>query len=409
MNKRLKILLLTEYYPPEIGAGSIRAHEFARRWSDKADITVLTALPNYPTGIIPEEYKGRFFVKEEKENYTLLRTFIIPASNTGFTKRLLSYVSFMFSSVIQGIFFIGKQDIIIASSPPLFIGISTYMLSKFKRIPFIFELRDLWPDILIEMGHLNNKLIINIFKKIEFFLYRKALHIVTVSPRVKEIINNRGISVSKISVITNGVNLKFFNPGIDIKGRMDHNFNDKFIVSYIGTLAYQYGLDTILETARLMIERLDILFLFVGEGPQKNELNQRVKNKNLTNVMLKDAVPLDEVRNYYSQSDVVLVPLRNLPLLESTIPVKLLESMAMEIPVIINANGVSRDIMEAGKAGLYAEPDNPQVLMKKILYLYDSPEIRKEMGRKGRQHIVKKYDREKLSQEYLGLIHSLLN
>lgn len=410
MNNRLKILLLTEYFPPEIGAGSIRAYELARRWSRESEVTVLTAFPNYPTGIIPQKYRGRMFSREKKDNFNLLRVFIIPVPNTGFVKRLISYISFMLSSIIQGIFVIGKQDIIIVSSPPLFVAISAYLLSRVKGIPFVVELRDLWPDILIQMGNLKNKFIIHIFKKIEFFLYQRASHIVTVSPQVKEIIVKRGINADKLSVITNGVNLMFFSPNHNsIESKIDHKFENKFLVSYIGTLAYQYGLDNILDTARLLIERDDIVFLIVGEGPQKTEIKNRVEKLNLTNVKILDAVPVSKVRDYYSQADLVLVPLRNLPLLKTTIPVKLLESMAMEIPVIINAEGVSKDIVEAGNAGLYVEPENPHALKEKILFLYNVPEVRQKMGKAGRQYIEKYFDREKLAEKYLNLIRSILN
>jgi glycosyltransferase involved in cell wall biosynthesis len=260
------------------------------------------------------------------------------------------------------------------------------------------------------MGNLKNKFIIHIFKKIEFFLYQRASHIVTVSPQVKEIIVKRGINADKLSVITNGVNLMFFSPNHNsIESKIDHKVENKFLVSYIGTLAYQYGLDNILDTARLLIERDDIVFLIVGEGPQKTEIKNRVEKLNLTNVKILDAVPVSKVRDYYSQADLVLVPLRNLPLLKTTIPVKLLESMAMEIPVIINAEGVSKDIVEAGNAGLYVEPENPHALKEKILFLYNAPEIRQKMGKAGRQYIEKYFDREKLAEKYLNLIRSILN
>jgi glycosyltransferase involved in cell wall biosynthesis len=220
---------------------------------------------------------------------------------------------------------------------------------------------------------------------------------------------NSGISEKKLSVITNGVNLDFFSRHHAVKHRINHISNGRFIVSYIGTLAYQYGLDNVLDTAKLLNDREDIVFLFIGEGPQKKEIENKIEQLKLVNVILLDGVPLEQVRDYYTQVDVVLIPLRNLPILESTIPVKLLESMAMGIPVIINANGVARDIMEAGRAGLYAEPDNPQKLKEKILYLSESVEIRKLMGKNGREHINMYYDREKLSNDYLILIDSLLN
>jgi len=410
MANKLKILLLTEYFPPEIGAGSIRAHELASRWSGESEITVLTAFPNYPTGIIPQKYRGRIFIRERIDNLEILRVFIIPASNTGFAKRLISYISFMLSSIIQGLFVIGRQDIIIVSSPPLFVAISAYFLSRVKGIPFVLELRDLWPDILIEMGNLKNKYIIHIFKKIEHFLYKRASHIVTVSSPAKELIVKRGISEAKVSVITNGVNVTFFSP-VDKKyeSKIDHNFKNKFLVSYIGTLAYQYGLDNILYTAKLLLERDDIVFLFIGEGPQKIEIKNKVKKLDLTNVKILDAVPVLKIRDYYSQADLVLVPLRNLPLLKSTIPVKLLESMAMETPVIVNAEGVSKEIMESGNAGVYVEPDNPEALRDKILYLYNEPEIRQKMGTSGRRYIEQNFDREKLAEKYLILIKSILN
>ena len=168
MNNRLKILLLTEYFPPEIGAGSTRAFELARRWSENgADVTVLTGFPDYPDGIIPEPYRGRILMKEKMGRIQLVRTFIFPTANKGFLKRVISFFSFMFSSILLGTWATKKRDVIIATSPPFSIGIAGYIISRMKRIPFIFEVRDIWPASVVQLGQIRNKLLIKILEKIE--------------------------------------------------------------------------------------------------------------------------------------------------------------------------------------------------------------------------------------------------
>jgi glycosyltransferase involved in cell wall biosynthesis len=231
--------------------------------------------------------------------------------------------------------------------------------------------------------------------------------VVVVSSKVKDILVSGGIAPDNISVITNGVNLQVFSSDNKEKTEFNFKWKEKFIVCYIGTLAHQYGLDNIIETAELLKDQNDILFLLVGEGPQKSEIKSRVIQNSLKNVKILDAVPISEVRQLYMQSDVALIPLKDIPLLKSTIPVKLLESMAMELPVIINAEGISKEIVLDSKGGLYVKPGSPLELKEKILYLYNNPNIRKEMGAHGRQYIEQKFDREKLADQYLELINSI--
>lgn len=407
----MRIVYLSQYFPPEMGAPSARVFELSRRWvKNGTQVTVLTGFPNHPTGIIPEHYRGFRFLEEKTEGIRVVRTYIYAAANKGFLKRILSYISFMLSSVVQGTRKIGRQDVIIATSPQFFVGIAGYLISRFKRIPFIFEVRDLWPESIVQLGQLKNRFIIRFLERIELFLYRKSIHVVGVADSTVDILTARGIEKSKISIIKNGVDLNLFaGKGNQQELKKQHGFKDKFIISYIGTHGLSHALDKVLETAVLFKDRSDILFLLVGEGAEKDNLIRKKEELGLDNVIFQNQIGKHELPDYYEMSDIVLVTLRDLPLFRHVIPSKIFEIMAMARPIIISVDGESRRLVEEAAAGLFSTPEDPRQLSRHIDELYVNEPLRRELGRNGRRFVEQNFCRDALADRYLGLIRNLLN
>ncbi|KAA3617828.1 MAG: glycosyltransferase WbuB [Calditrichaeota bacterium] len=410
MSQKLNILYLSQYFPPEMGAPSARVFELSRRWvANGASVTILTGFPNHPTGVIPDEYKGTHFLREEKEGISVIRTYIYATANKGFVKRIFSYISFMVSSIVQGTKACGKQDIIIASSPQFFVGIAGYIISRLKRIPFIFEIRDLWPESIVQLGLIKNKYVISVLEWIEMFLYKKSDHIIAVADSTIEILSNRGVSKDKISVIKNGVDLNLFtDQGNQTALKEKYGFKDKFIVSYIGTHGLSHALDKVLETAELIRDQKEVMFLLVGEGAEKEKLQQEAKQKKLSNVIFVDQINKTQLPDYYALSDIVLVTLRKLPLFKHVIPSKIFEIMAMKRPIIISVDGEAKKIVEEADGGVFAEPENAAALKLAIENLYQENKKRIQLGENGREFVEKYFNRDLLADDYLKIITKLL-
>jgi glycosyltransferase involved in cell wall biosynthesis len=387
-----------------MGAPSARIYELSRRWvATGNNVTIITAFPNHPTGIIPQEYKQHFYKVETVDGIKVIRTFVFPAANKGFFKRILSYLSFMFSSVILGPWRTGDVDVVIATSPQFFVAISGYIISLIKRKPFVFEVRDLWPESIIQLGQIRNKFVIRLLEKLELFLYKKAAMIIVVAESFIAEIEKKGILRDKIRIIKNGVDLKLFdgnkaNP--ELKQKL--GVADKFIISYIGTHGLSHALDKVLETAALIQENTAIHFLLVGEGAEKERLIMQKNSFGLKNVTFLDQIEKQLLPYYYNLSDVVLVTLRKLPLFQCVIPSKIFEIMAMEKPIIISVDGEARElVVDKAQAGVFVDPENPEKMKKAILHLYRDHQARLELGRNGRKFVEEFYNRQGLADQYL--------
>jgi glycosyltransferase involved in cell wall biosynthesis len=406
----LKILLITQYFPPEIGAGSNRAYEHANIWSNLgAKVTVLTCFPNYPDGIIHENYKKYIKLEETINKINVLRTFTYATPNKGVVRRSISYFSFMFSSIIQGYFNAKDHDIIIATSPPITIGISGLVLSKLTKIPLVFDVRDLWPASIVQLGQIRNKYVIKSLEFLEKYIYKHASLIVSVTDSYIPIIEAKGINKKKIKKISNGVDISLFKPLEKDQSLINTlELNNKFIVSYFGTLGLSHSIITILKTAELLINSKDIMFFIIGDGAEKDDLIKYAKSKNINNVKFKKFVEKKELNKYYSISDVMLVPLRNIPLFKHVIPSKIFEIMAMELPLILSVEGEAKEIIRRANSGLLVKPEDPISLKEAIMYLKNNEKQRKKLGSNGRIFVENEFNREILAKKYLEILYNKL-
>lgn len=375
-----------------------------------ADVTVLTGFPDYPNGIIPKSYQGKILMKEKMGKIQVVRTFIYPTANKGFLKRVFSFFSFMISSILLGSWATKKRDIIIATSPPFSIGITGYIISRLKRIPLVFEIRDIWPASVVQLGQIKNNTLIKILEKIELFLYKKAVKIISVTDSFVKDFTTRGVDPEKIMVIKNGVDLNFFTPTTESESlKKELGVEGKEVISYIGTHGISHALANVIDTANNLKSNKKLIFLFVGDGAEKESLKQYAGSLHLDNVMFVDSVPKNDLPRYYGISDILLVPLKKIPLFKTVLPSKIFEIMAIAKPIITSVDGECKKLIEEAEAGLYAEPENVKDLEQKIIYFHQNPEIRQQMGRNGRNCVEKHFDRNQLADNYLGIIDSILN
>lgn len=402
----MKILFLTDNFPPEVNAPATRTYEHCQEWiKDGANVTVITCAPNFPHGKLYAGYKNRLFQKENIDGIEVIRVWSYMSSNHGFIKRVLDYLSFSFMSFWVGLF--QKFDVIVATSPQFFTTWTGYGLSKIKRKPWIFELRDIWPESIKTVGALKQGYILNILEKIELFLYRDATKVVAVTDAFKTNLIGRGINRDKIEVVTNGSNLELFSTrNKDIKLLQKLNLEDKFIVGYIGTHGLSHSLDFIVHSITKITDKT-IHFLFIGDGAMKQTVVEIANILNLKNITFLDAIPKEEVPNYLSICDISLAPLKNEENFKTVIPSKIFEASAMEKPTLLGVRGQAQEIIEQYNAGICFEPENEKDFIEKLMIIKDE-EIYKEC-QKGCSALADAYDRKKLARKMLMIIENSLN
>ncbi|MBI3560672.1 MAG: glycosyltransferase family 4 protein [Gammaproteobacteria bacterium] len=405
----MNILFLSHYFPPEVNAPASRTYEHCKHWVELGHaVTVITCAPNHPRGAVYPGYKNRVWQKETKDGIQVRRVWTYLAANEGFIKRTLNYVSYMFTAIIAALF-IRKPDIVLTTSPQFFNGLAGYFVSRLRRIPWVLEIRDLWPDSILIVGAIKNKIIINFLRKLELFAYRKCDHIVVVTESFKKYLIDKGIAIDKVEVLKNGAELSFFKPSA-----RDENFADgfgirgKFVVSYFGTHGMAHKLETVLDAAKLLAAEEGIVFLMTGDGAEKERLLEMSRLMNLTNLKMLPQQDKANMPYLWALSDVSLVLLKKSELFKTVIPSKIFESLAMECPIILGVEGESQELITTADAGICIEPENPRQLADAVLSLYTDYNRRIEMGKAGRKYIEQHYDRQKLAKRYSNLLEDVL-
>jgi colanic acid biosynthesis glycosyl transferase WcaI len=411
----VKILYISQYFPPEMGAPSARVSELAQRWAQAGhDVTVLTGFPNHPDGIVRPEYRNTFrrmVFRERVHDVNVVRSWLLPLPNRKPIERMLNYSSFMASAAITGSF-LGAPDAVIASSPQLLVGLAGWWISRLKHVPFIFEVRDLWPESLIAVGVGNAKSALHrSLTRIAAFLYRKADHIVVVTPAFREFLVDRWqVPAEKISVVPNGVETRVFSPQFpDHDLRKGLGGDGKFIASFIGTMGLAHGLNTLIAAAeRFQKTEPDVLFMLVGEGADRQRITAIAQAKGLSNIRFVPQQLREKVPDYIAASDVCLVLLKKSEVFETVIPTKMLEFMSCAKPVILGVSGQAREIIERSRAGICIEPENADQLCDAILQLRKQDWLRESLGRNGREYIIRNLSRERTADEYLQVLNEVI-
>jgi len=416
----VKILYVSQYFPPEMGAPAARAAELSRHWArDGHDVTVLTGFPNHPTGIVPLEYRSKFrrlVARERMDGVSVVRTWLFPFPNRKAYERMLNYSSFCVSSASTGLF-LSRPDVVIASSPQLLVGLSGWWLARSKRVPYVFEVRDLWPESLAAVGMGDpNSLLHRWLAKIAGFLYRSCDRVVVVSPAFEDyLVEHWHTPREKISIVGNGVETDLFSPGNTSLGdastdlRRELGADGKFVVCYIGTMGMAHGLETLLEAAaHLKDSGPEVLFLLVGEGAEKERIISLARSRGLTNLRFVDQQPREKIPAYICASDACLVLLKKADLFKTVIPTKMLEFMSCARPVILGVDGQARKIIEEAQAGIFVEPENAANLAQAVIRLAADAGLRESLSRNGRRHILQRFSRRHTARAYLDVLENLI-
>lgn len=404
----MKILFLTQYFVPEMGAAPARVLDFARHWKRLGhDVTVLTAFPNHPTGHKPPGYRRKIWMRDAADGLRVLRTYVLAVPNRGYL-RLVGFLSFMASSVVLGALFAPRPDVLIATSPPFFAAVAGWVLSRLKRCPLVFEVRDLWPQAVVEVGAMRRGFLFRMAERMEMFLYRRSARIVVVTEGIRDTLVARGIPPEKILFIPNGVDVESADDSDAASLRERFGLDGKFVVSYVGTLGMSHGLEILLSAAALLRDEKNILFLVAGAGAEKERLMAEHRARRLPNVRILPEQPRAQAARLLVASDAVAVPLRKLPLFAITIPSKMFEAMAARRPLLLGVDGEARAIMERAGAGLFFEPENPRALADAVLALRADPSRARAMGEAGRKLVEQNYDRRVQAERYADFLREIM-
>lgn len=398
----MKIIILTQYYPPETGAPQNRLHSLAKYLKQKEhEVTVVTALPNYPRNEIFDGYKGKLSVKEIIDDVPVFRTWIFVGQSRAVLSRLVNYFSFVITSFFR-LLFMPRADVIICESPPLFLGISAVIMAKLKRSKLIFNVSDLWPESAERLDIVTNKWLLRLAYNLERWIYR---HSSLISGQTQGIIENIQVRFPQKKVIwfPNGVDLTFWQKEHEAYNwRSELGIMDtEFVVLYAGIIGHAQGLELIPQVAQLLLTS-PVKFAIVGDGPEKEKLISNVKDSGLSNVIFVSNQPRNKIPSLIAMCDAFLVPLRRLDLFKGAIPSKLFEPLAMSKPILLGVDGEARELfINQAKGGLYYEPENVKELVTAIRQLKDNRQYAEQLGASGYEFVNRYFNREKIHESFL--------
>jgi glycosyltransferase involved in cell wall biosynthesis len=407
----LKLLILTQYFPPEVGAPQNRLFELAVRLKKAGvDVTILTAMPNYPQMKIHAGYEGKKYVYEEIEGIPVHRSTIYIPNSKSIVQRLLNYFSFVYSSARTGKKKIGHVDLILCESPPLFLGWSALYLKRKKKAKLIFNVSDLWPESAEKLGVVTNKWMLKLAYNLEAKLYKRSALVSGQTQGICKSISTRFPQVPTYW-LPNGVDLNYYNPA-EIKAsdwRKRHGFSENDVLFlYAGIIGLAQGLEVIVSAAEKVKQHSHIHFILLGSGPEKEKLQHLKEEKKLDNVLFLDAVGKKEMPEIVNAIDVSVIPLKKMDLFLGAIPSKIFENLAMEKPILLGVDGEARDLfIHQGNCGLYFEPENAEELAKQAIVLAEDKTLRKRLGENGRNYVRDHFNRDIIAEKFLERIKKL--
>jgi len=406
------VLFLSNYFPPEVNALARRTFDHGRIWAgDGGDVGVVAGPPQFPEGRVHAGYRNRL-TEERVEGMRVLRVPMFVRPNRGFALRTLSYLSYMVSAVLFSGRVVPDAGVVVASTPQLFAGFAGTLVARRRGVPFVLEVRDLWPESILAVDAMRSSWLVDVLERLETALYRAADRIVVVSPAFRGHIEARGIPTERIVVLPNGIVPEEY--ATDPSGpearvlRTQLGLEDRFVVSYVGTVGMAHGLEVVVEAARLCPDP-DVRFLVVGTGAARRELERRREELQLDNVVLVDRQPRERVPLFQALSNVALVPLRDRPAFQKVIPSKLLEAMGAGLPVVLGVGGQARAILEEAGGGIGVPPEDPAALLEAVLRLKEDPTLRARLGESGRAYVRERYDRGAIAKTYWRFLQEVAN
>jgi glycosyltransferase involved in cell wall biosynthesis len=401
---RLRVVFLTHYFPPEIGAAPARLFELAKRLAEGGDtVTVVTGFPNYPSGVVTPGYVGKRFMEEQVDGVRVLRTWVYATPARGFFKRIANQLSFAISSLLA-IRKVGPTDVIFVQSPPVPTGLAALFYARIKHAPFVLNISDLYPQSAVELGVLRNRVAIRLSEMFVRHLYRRAVRIAVPTPGMLERLVANGVARDKVFLLTNGVDTFMFQPAEpDSALARSLGLDAHRIFIYAGVLGLAQGLDVILEAAKLTHDP-DILYVLVGEGGDKEALVAKAAAQGISNVRFLPNQPKASMPALLNLAYASIVPLKKLDLFKSALPSKMFESMAVGHPIVAAMWGEAADLVEAAGCGLVAEPEDPQSLSNAVATLSADPGLARRLGAQGREYVVEHFDRKDIADRLAKLL-----
>lgn len=398
----MRILYLSQYFPPEAGATQTRAIEMCRNLLRLGhSVTAVGEFPNHPSGIIPDHYRGKLYERTTLDGIDVIRVWVKASPVKNFKNRMLFYLSYMLTAALAGLFLArGRYDLVYASSPPLFVGASALAISFLRRIPLAFEVRDLWPESAVALGELSNPRAVRLATLLEEACYRRARTIIVVTEGIRSRLLDRGIHPEKIVLIPNGANVDLFrfDPAGRARLREQLGLGSTFTAIYAGIHGLAQGLETVVEAARLLQNQPDIRILMVGEGPAKTQVAALAEKYALRNLVMLPEQPREAVPAFLSAADVALIPLKAVDLFKGALPSKLFDAWACEKPVLLSVDGEAHRVLDLAQGGLFVPPEDPQALADALQALSKQPENCRLMGINGRRFTEAHYSRKALAE-----------
>lgn len=395
----MRFLLITQYFPPEVGAPQVRLSALTRQLSQLGhEVTVVTAMPNYPAGVVHPAYRRRRLFREEVDGIPVIRTWIYAATGSSVIRRLASYLSFCATSLLGSVL-APRPDYILVESPPLFLGGTAFVAGRLRRAPFVMIVSDLWPASARDLGIITNRHVLSLAERLERFLYRSAYRVAGVTHGICDAIAEC-VGPAKVMFLPNGVDTDLFRPCRDASSGLLRPGEVGFV--FAGTHGYAQGLQVILEAAELVRELPEVVFLLVGDGPEKTSLREAARDRGLQNVRFADPRPASAMPPVFSEARASIVPLLNRPLFRGARPSKIFPSLACGTPVIYSGEGEAADLIEDGGVGLVVPPERPAELAAAVRRLTADRALAAKMGVAGRQLVERHYGWAAIAERWLA-------
>ncbi len=404
----MHILFLTHYYPPEVNAPASRTSEHCRQWVRAGHkVTVVTCAPNHPTGKIYPGYRNRLLQRETIDGVEVVRVWTFLAANRGFLRRILNYLSYMTSATLA-LRRIESPDVVVSTSPQFFCGLTGMIAKSMRRVPWVLEIRDIWPESIVTVGAMKKGAVIRFIEWLERTAYRRADCIVSVTNSFVAHIATRCDAPEKIRVIKNGADLSLFSRSADAAdAKQALGLSNKLVAAYVGTHGMAHGLDTILNAAWLTANRNDIVYLMVGDGAERQRLLERATALELDNIRIVGQWPKSDMPKVWAATDISLILLKRNDLFKTVLPSKMFEAMAMRCPIVLGVEGEAKALLDAGDAGISITPESAEELAAAVMRLADNPVLAARLGANGEAYVRAHFDRVRLAGDYLHVLSGL--
>jgi glycosyltransferase involved in cell wall biosynthesis len=402
----MRILFLSHYFPPEVNAPATRTHEHCREWARAGhEVHVITCVPSHPAGVAFPGYRSGWYRRDEIDGIIVHRIWTCLAANAGIFRRTLNFLSFVPTAVWRALR-LGSFDVIIGTSPQFFCAVAAWLSALATRTPWIFELRDLWPESIAAVGAARWYMPIALLARLELRMYRHARAVVCVSRSFISHLQDRGVDRSKLSFVPNGINPEFWRGGDRDAGRRELGVGaHDVLVTYVGTVGMAHDLGTVLAAAkRLKDSRRDIRLAIVGDGAELGRLRQHADDEGLTNVTFTGLVARERIPDYLAASEISLVTLKRSDVFKTVLPSKMFESMAASRPMLLAVDGEAKETLARAGGGISIAPGDADALVQGIVTLANDAERRRAMGVSGALFVEREFSRRTWAERYLVIL-----